>query len=313
MAAAPDRGVQIRAGVHSGECERRADDLAGLAVHIAARVCAAAAPGEVLVSRTARDLVMGSGLRFLARGEHSLKGVPGTWELFALTGAEEAPSRPTSAPSPTAVDRAAGRRHTPGAGRGARRQPLGWRHRATAPLEALQVIVDAWAQHPTERFLRSDFLASLKRWSPEAIPTGEPPVEATVAAMDAAGVDKAILSRLARPAGRADLQRRGRGDRRRAPGPLRRPRRRRPRQADGGGARAAPARDRAGLQGPARAAVAVGDAADRPALLPAVRRVRRARRPVLHPGRPHRAAASRPRSGGRSPTSTRSRSTSPSS
>ncbi len=56
------------------------------------------------------------------------------------------------------------------------------------------MIVDAWVQHPTERFLRSDFLASLKRWSPGAIPTGEPPLTATIEAMDAAGVDKAVLS-----------------------------------------------------------------------------------------------------------------------
>ncbi len=123
VAAAPERGVQIRAGVHSGECERRADDLAGLAVHIAARVCAAAGPGEVLVSRTACDLVMGSGLRFSARGEHTLKGVPGTWELFALTGAEAPPEALKSAPSPTAVDRAlvAVTRRAPGAARAANR------------------------------------------------------------------------------------------------------------------------------------------------------------------------------------------------
>lgn len=56
------------------------------------------------------------------------------------------------------------------------------------------MVVDAWAQHPTERFLRSDFLASLKRWSPDQIPEGEPPLEATIAAMDAAGVDRAVLS-----------------------------------------------------------------------------------------------------------------------
>ena len=74
----------MRAGVHTGECERRGDDLAGLTVHIAARVAALAASGEVLVSRTVRDLVGGSDLRFADRGEHELKGVPESWQLFAL-------------------------------------------------------------------------------------------------------------------------------------------------------------------------------------------------------------------------------------
>jgi class 3 adenylate cyclase len=70
--------------LHTGECELRGNDLAGLTVHIAARVGALAAPGEVLVSRTVRDLVAGSGLQFVGRGEHELKGVPDTWQLFAL-------------------------------------------------------------------------------------------------------------------------------------------------------------------------------------------------------------------------------------
>jgi class 3 adenylate cyclase len=76
--------VPVRVGVHTGECERRGDDLAGVAVHIAARVGALAAPGEVLVSRTVRDLVSGSELRFVDRGTHELKGVPDRWQLFAL-------------------------------------------------------------------------------------------------------------------------------------------------------------------------------------------------------------------------------------
>ena len=79
-------GVAVRVGVHTGECERRGDDIAGLAVHIAARVASLAASGEVLVSRTVRDLVTGSDLHFVARGEHELKGVPDTWQLFALEG-----------------------------------------------------------------------------------------------------------------------------------------------------------------------------------------------------------------------------------
>jgi len=77
-------GLQVRAGLHTGECERRGDDLAGLAVHIAARVAASAEPGEVLVSRTVRDLVAGSELKLADRGEHELKGVAEAWQLYAL-------------------------------------------------------------------------------------------------------------------------------------------------------------------------------------------------------------------------------------
>ena len=76
--------IEIRAGVHTGECEAIGDDLGGLAVHIGARVSAAASPGEVLVSGTVKDLVVGSGMSFADRGERELKGVPGTWRLYAL-------------------------------------------------------------------------------------------------------------------------------------------------------------------------------------------------------------------------------------
>ena len=79
-------GLQIRAGVHTGECELIGDDLGGVAVHIGARVGAAAQPGEVLVSSTVAELVMGSGLYFEERGSHQLKGVPGRWRLMAVTG-----------------------------------------------------------------------------------------------------------------------------------------------------------------------------------------------------------------------------------
>jgi class 3 adenylate cyclase len=79
-----DIGLQTRIGVHTGEVERRGDDIGGIGVHIAARVEARAEPGEVLVSRTVTDLVAGSGLRFSDRGEHELKGVPGTWRLYAV-------------------------------------------------------------------------------------------------------------------------------------------------------------------------------------------------------------------------------------
>jgi len=76
-------GIELRAGLHTGECELLGDDVGGIAVHIAARVAAQAGPGEVLVSSTVKDLVAGSGLEFEQRGRQALKGVPGEWELFA--------------------------------------------------------------------------------------------------------------------------------------------------------------------------------------------------------------------------------------
>jgi class 3 adenylate cyclase len=77
-------GLNVRAGVHTGECELVADDVAGIAVHIGARVIACADAGEVLTSSTVKDLVAGSGLRFADRGVHELKGVPDEWHLYAL-------------------------------------------------------------------------------------------------------------------------------------------------------------------------------------------------------------------------------------
>jgi class 3 adenylate cyclase len=77
-------GLQLRAGVHTGEIELSGENIVGLAVHLAARVEAAARPGEVLVSSTVKDLVVGSGLQFESRGEHALKGVPGKWHLYAV-------------------------------------------------------------------------------------------------------------------------------------------------------------------------------------------------------------------------------------
>ncbi len=77
-------GLEIRAGLHTGEIEIMGKDIAGLAVHIAARVCAAAAGGEVLVSSTAKDLVAGSGIEFADRGRQQLKGIPDAWRLFAV-------------------------------------------------------------------------------------------------------------------------------------------------------------------------------------------------------------------------------------
>ena len=77
-------GVEIRVGLHVGECELRDSDVGGIAVHIGARVAGLARPGEILVSRTVRDLVAASGLRFAERGEHELKGVPDRWSLYAV-------------------------------------------------------------------------------------------------------------------------------------------------------------------------------------------------------------------------------------
>ena len=77
-------GVEIRAGLHTGECELIGEKLGGIAVNIGARVAAQAGPGEVLVSSTVKDLVAGSGIDFTDRGEAKLKGVPGTWQLFAV-------------------------------------------------------------------------------------------------------------------------------------------------------------------------------------------------------------------------------------
>ena len=78
-------GIQVRAGLHTGECEVRGDDIGGIGVHIGARVSALAGPNGVLVSSTLRDLVIGSGLEFEDRGSYELKGVPGEWRLFAVT------------------------------------------------------------------------------------------------------------------------------------------------------------------------------------------------------------------------------------
>jgi class 3 adenylate cyclase len=77
-------GIEVRAGLRTGECEVRGDDIGGIAVHIGARVSALAGPNDVLVSSTLRDLVIGSGLEFEDRGAHELKGVPGEWHLFAV-------------------------------------------------------------------------------------------------------------------------------------------------------------------------------------------------------------------------------------
>lgn len=83
-------GLELRAGVHTGEITVSGDDVSGIAVHIAARIAAAAAPGEVLVSGTVKDSVAGSGLGFRDRGSHALKGIDGTMRLYAAEAAKGA-------------------------------------------------------------------------------------------------------------------------------------------------------------------------------------------------------------------------------
>ena len=80
--AVRDLGLTIRAGLHCGECDRDGDDLRGIAVNIAARVAALAAAGEVVVTRTVRDVVQGAAIDFADRGVHHLRGVPGQWQVF---------------------------------------------------------------------------------------------------------------------------------------------------------------------------------------------------------------------------------------
>ena len=84
IAAAESQGLEVRSGAHTGEVEVGADDVAGLAVHLAARIMGKAEAREILVSRTVRDLVVGSELRFTGRGEHELKGIDEPWHLYAV-------------------------------------------------------------------------------------------------------------------------------------------------------------------------------------------------------------------------------------
>jgi class 3 adenylate cyclase len=87
VTALRDRSLELRAGIHTGECEVGQGRVTGITVHTGARIAANAAPGEVLVSRTVTELVAGSGLGFLDRGIVNLKGVPGDWNLYALNAA----------------------------------------------------------------------------------------------------------------------------------------------------------------------------------------------------------------------------------
>jgi class 3 adenylate cyclase len=94
-------GLAVRCGLHTGECEVFDGDIGGIAVHIGARVGALARRGEVLVSSTVKDLVVGSNLEFEDRGPHELRGVPGEWRLFALRELNRA--RAAATPSATAA------------------------------------------------------------------------------------------------------------------------------------------------------------------------------------------------------------------
>ncbi|GAA4484763.1 adenylate/guanylate cyclase domain-containing protein [Rhodococcus olei] len=130
---ATDLDLVVRAGVHSGQVQRTGSDLTGMTVHIGARICAAAGPGEVLVSRTARDLVAGSGLAFRDRGTHTLRGVPGRWPLYALADHDE-PATLTREPlNLKAIDRAVigAARRAPGLLRAATGFATTRRHRRT--------------------------------------------------------------------------------------------------------------------------------------------------------------------------------------
>jgi class 3 adenylate cyclase/pimeloyl-ACP methyl ester carboxylesterase len=121
---AAEAGIEVRCGVHTGELERDGLNVTGMTVHIGARVGAAARPGEVLVSRTVHDLVVGSGLTFVSRGEHELKGIPGRWGLFAVEHAgDPSDSLPVEESLQTPLDKLAleSARRVPGMSRAAMR------------------------------------------------------------------------------------------------------------------------------------------------------------------------------------------------
>ena len=104
-AAADPLGIELRAGLHAGECARRGADVGGMAVHIGARVAALARPGEVLVSGTLKDLVIGSGFEFDDRGAATLKGVPGEHRIYAVRVSARALGLRTGSPRPRARPR----------------------------------------------------------------------------------------------------------------------------------------------------------------------------------------------------------------
>jgi class 3 adenylate cyclase len=101
-------GIEIRAGIHTGECELLGDDIGGIAVHIAARILGHAGAGEIVVSSTVRDLVVGSGTGFTDHGSHELRGVPGEWQLLSVHEKGAQPGSPEAeliaVPTPSARD-----------------------------------------------------------------------------------------------------------------------------------------------------------------------------------------------------------------
>jgi class 3 adenylate cyclase/pimeloyl-ACP methyl ester carboxylesterase len=103
----PELGIDVRSGLHTGECEPRGDDIGGIAVHIGARIAALANAGEVLVSSTVKDLVNGSGIAFQDRGTHSLKGIRGEWKLYAPAGQDDPIENLPPTPQKAAQDRLA--------------------------------------------------------------------------------------------------------------------------------------------------------------------------------------------------------------
>ncbi|AGB22089.1 putative hydrolase or acyltransferase of alpha/beta superfamily [Mycobacterium sp. JS623] len=129
-------GIEIRAGIHTGECELLDADIGGIAVHIAARILGQAGAGEILVSRTVRDLVVGSGTGFEDRGTVELRGVPGSWQLLAVDrhGAQSESAEAQLAALPTPGPRTAMRRSDRAVGVIARRSP--WMLRTVARLSS---------------------------------------------------------------------------------------------------------------------------------------------------------------------------------
>jgi len=101
----PELGIDVRSGLHTGECEPRGDDIGGIAVHIGARIAALANAGEVLVSSTVKDLVNGSGIAFQDRGTHVLKGIRGEWRLYTPAGRDDPIENPPATPQKAVQDR----------------------------------------------------------------------------------------------------------------------------------------------------------------------------------------------------------------
>ena len=152
-------GIEIRAGIHTGECELLDTDIGGIAVHIAARILGQAGAGEILVSRTVRDLVVGSGTGFEDRGSVELRGVPGTWQLLAVDrhGARAGSAEAELASTPTPGPRTAMRRSDRAVALMARRTPWilrGMARLAPTPFAAEQLPESARSELRSGRILK---------------------------------------------------------------------------------------------------------------------------------------------------------------